>query len=388
MKRTRMIQTYLPRIAAPVLVLLLAACRPAIQPPTAADTAFPPTSTASQSHTPIPPTATAATTPSPTRTPLIPNTATRTPSTTPSREPVSPTPPAFQSTAGKVTSSATGDADEIRAALADLGRIAFFNNDGLFTVRPDGSDLRLVHGRYELIPGVSWSPNGRRLAFDFDGQIGIAEADGSGFWKITGPGADNIGSMFPDWSPDGEWIAFITDRSLRDIPEPPIAGMRFEDLFIMRPDGSDARNLSPDLPFDSSSPDWSPGGKWIAFRYGDQIQIVDSVTRGMNPVTTDPNCVNDNPSWSPDGEWIAFAGDCGGGRKLYMVSVEDPAAVYEIRPWNAAADWSPDQPSWSPDGRFLAFENNTKIMVLDLPSLYAIVVTDGVAPAWSPAGVD
>jgi Tol biopolymer transport system component len=163
--------------------------------------------------------------------------------------------------------------------------------------------------------------------------------------------------------------------------------MRYGDLFIMRPDGTDARNLSPALPFHSSSPDWSPSGIWIAFRLDNQIYIVDSASRSINPVTTDANCENDNPSWSPDGEWIAFAGDCGGGRKLYMVSVENPAVIHEIRPWNAAAKWAPDQPSWSPDGRFLAFQNDGKIMVLDLPSLFAIAVTDGIAPAWSPAGV-
>jgi hypothetical protein len=390
MKRTPMIQTYLPRIAAPVLALLLAACQGAeIQAtPTVTETAFAPTITASPSRTLIPPTAT-LTPRSPTRTPLIPHTMTRTPSTTPSHKPMSATPPAYQSTAKAVTPSAAADAGEIRAALAGLGRIAFYNTNGLSTIRPDGSDLRLVHDEWELIPSVSWSPNGRRLVFGFGTQIGISEADGSGYWKITGPSEDNIFSLHPDWSPDGEWIAYITDRSLREIPNPPIYGMRYEDLFIMRPDGTDARNLSPDLPFHSSNPDWSPSGIWIAFRLGDQIYIVDSVSRAMNPVTTDKHCVNDNPSWSPDGEWIAFAGDCGGGRKLYMVSAEDSSAVFEIRPKNPVVKWSPDQPTWSPDGRFIAFQNDGKIMVLDLPSLYVTVITnDGVAPAWSPAGVE
>jgi Tol biopolymer transport system component len=389
MTRLTMVSMHPVRIAASALVVFLAACRPAAtQPPAAVETAVPSVATASPTWTPVPPTATATATPrSPTRTPIIPHTATRTPSPTSSLKPVSATPPAYQSSAGKITPAGSSSADEIRSALAGLGRIAFFNGNGLSTIRPDGSDLRLVHNQYELIPFVSWSPDGRRLVYSSGTQIGIAEADGSGFWSITGSGPDNVPNMHPDWSPDGEWIAFISERSLREIPEPPIQGMRYGDLFIMRPDGTDARNLSPALPFHSSSPDWSPSGEWIAFRLDNQIYIVDSVTRGINPITTDANCENDNPSWSPDGEWIAFAGDCGGGWKLYMVSVENPAVIHEIRPWNTTT-WSPDQPSWSPDGRFLAFENGRQIMVMDLPSLYAIAVTDGSAPAWSPAGVE
>ena len=356
---------------------LLAACGAAAQAtPTVTDTALPPTVTATPSRTPIPPTAT-QTPRTPTRTPIIPHTPTKT----------RYTPPAGQSAVGAVTPGAEPDAGEIRETLAGLGRIAFYNNKGLSTIRPDGSDLRLVRDQAEIIPSVSWSPDGRRLVHDSGYQIAVAEADGSGYWSITGPGDDNITSFHPDWSPDGEWIAYITDRSLREALDAPIAGMRYDDLFIMRPDGTDPRNLSPDLPFHSSSPDWSPSGIWIAIRYGDQIFIVDSVSRGMNPITSDENCENDNPSWSPDGEWVAFAGDCGGGRKLYMVSVEDPDRIFEIRPRNPVANWSPDQPTWSPDGRFIAFQNDRKIMVMDLPSLYVIVITDGVAPAWSPPGV-
>jgi Tol biopolymer transport system component len=378
MKRRRIDQTHLARIAAPALALLLAACQASAETTLSiTETAIPPTVTASPSSTPVPPTAT-ATPRTATRTPIIPHTPTKT----------RYTPPAGQSSAKAVTRTAEADADEIRSALAGLGRIAFFNTDGLATIRPDGSDLRIVRDEAEVIPSVSWSPNGRRLVYGSGFQIGVAEADGSGYWSITGPGDDNITSFHPDWSPDGEWIAYITDRSLREAPDAPIAGMRYDDLFIMRPDGTDPRNLSPELPFNSASPDWSPSGIWIAFRYGNQIYIVDSVSRGMNPITSDNNCENDNPTWSPDGEWVAFAGECGGMRQLYMVSVEDPEKIFEIRPRNPVAKWSPDQPTWSPDGRFIAFQNDRKIMVMDLPSLYVIVLTDGVAPAWSPAGVE
>ena len=62
----------------------------------------------------------------------------------------------------------------------------------------------------------------------------------------------------PDWSPDGEWVAFISQ-----------AGETFFEtaIFVARSDGSEARQLT-DFPEGAYQPRWSPDGRSLAFRRG------------------------------------------------------------------------------------------------------------------------
>jgi len=211
----------LTSVLAPAGLAFAAACA---APPTASPTdllpaeTVPPTATS----TPREPTSTAAELPSPTAD------KTAAPSATPTKDP-----------------------------LSCLGKIAFFLNNTLYTMNADGSGRTLVRELVELTQGVSWSPDGKRLVHDFGFQIGISAADGSSYYKITGKGDRNISSLEPDWSPDGRWIAYITDKSLREDPNSPF---RYADLFLMRTDGTDAWNLSPNQPIHSGAPDWSPEG--------------------------------------------------------------------------------------------------------------------------------
>src|SRR5688572_2735200 len=59
----------------------------------------------------------------------------------------------------------------------------------------------------------------------------------------------------PDWSPDGQSIAFVSARDRNDA-----------DLWIMDADGKNPRNLTSSLRESYEAyPEWSPNGDWIAF---------------------------------------------------------------------------------------------------------------------------
>src|SRR4029078_11749675 len=91
--------------------------------------------------------------------------------------------------------------------------------------------------------------------FDADGnwQIWVANPDLSHQRQITFGPSDN---SFPAWSPDGSRIAVQRHRTDPD----PTDEIDIQEIFTMRPDGSDVRQIT-DLASDTEKPGWSPDGR-------------------------------------------------------------------------------------------------------------------------------
>ncbi len=99
------------------------------------------------------------------------------------------------------------------------------------------------------------SPDGKWLTFDLLGDIYTLPIEGGTAKKIHG------GMSFesqPKFSPDGQWIAFLTDRS------------GAENIWVMKPDGSDAKAITKDTKAMFVSPNWSEDGNYIMASKSDQ----------------------------------------------------------------------------------------------------------------------
>jgi len=93
------------------------------------------------------------------------------------------------------------------------------------------------------------------------------------------------------WSPDGEWLAFQSDR----------AGSW--NIYVIRPDGSDLRAVAPSLSTNEAPP-WNCESTLLVFhsdREGnDELYRVDPFVRGAMPerLTNDP-ARDICPAWQP-----------------------------------------------------------------------------------------
>ncbi|HEY7398774.1 MAG TPA: hypothetical protein VH538_10755 [Gaiellaceae bacterium] len=154
----------------------------------------------------------------------------------------------------QLTETATDESDESPAFSPDGSEIAYAHwgtQRGIWLVRPDGSDAHPIAATGGYAAGVSWSPDGRAIAFaqlGFAGDSGIyvVDADGSDLHRVAVTGDLYILDR-PTWSPDGQEIEFTAaDAS---------AGTRA--LYAVRADGSDEHVVLRE-PWPVYQPAWQP----------------------------------------------------------------------------------------------------------------------------------
>jgi dipeptidyl aminopeptidase/acylaminoacyl peptidase len=258
---------------------------------------------------------------------------------------------------------------------------------------------------FEFVSDPRISPDGKLVAYAVTtvdqkqnrrhSSIWMTAADGSHSpWQFT-TGPQNSNS--PRWSPDGQWLAFISSRPATDgstarASSESAAGDARPQVWVLSMNGGEARRVT-NLKNGVSSFQWSPDGKRLAcvsrigpsdnraeskdrsdvrhyshisYKFNDSgwfddrrthIWLVDAKTGAAKQITSGDDWNDSDPQWSPDGTKIAFVSNRTGkeydenrNTDVWVISTEGgPLARISDH------EETDNSPRWSPDGKTIAF---------------------------------
>jgi Tol biopolymer transport system component/imidazolonepropionase-like amidohydrolase len=201
------------------------------------------------------------------------------------------------------------------------------------------------------------SPDGRRIVFDLLGDLYTLPITGGKAARLT---SGMAWDAMPRWSPDGNSIAYISDRDGGD------------NLWLVKADGSGARRITKEVDNALSSPVWSPDGQYLVVRrFGPYPSAENYLTNvplwmyhvnGGNgvqifPTSATRKTTNTGAAFSPDGRTL-YLGSHGGGYTgenlgAYQILSFDRQTGAE-RALTATAGGG-IRPIVSPDGKWLVY---------------------------------
>jgi imidazolonepropionase-like amidohydrolase/Tol biopolymer transport system component len=137
------------------------------------------------------------------------------------------------------------------------------------------------------------------------------------------------------------------------------------DLYLLPIAGGEARALTTGMHWDMQ-PRWSPDGQWVAFTSdrggGDNVWVVPRAGGAAKQVTKEDFRLVNSPVWSPDGNFLAVRKHFTkhrslGAGEIWLYHVSGGKGLQVTEKANDQKDLG--EPAFSPDGKFIYFSQDT-----------------------------
>jgi hypothetical protein len=187
-----------------------------------------------------------------------------------------------------------------------------------------GKIVRTYKPQLDGLWSPAWSPDGERIAF-MGMKAGRSDimlltlANG----QITPVTNDAFSDLDPAWSPDGEWIAFVSDRGAFSGPvgdELPLADFSNTDIFLIHPDGTGLQQITAS-PYAEKSPTFfhhTDSLLFVSDRNGiDNIYLYDRMRYAEKPLTNLLTGVNQLAA-AAGGDRVVFTAFSRGGYDIFL----------------------------------------------------------------------
>jgi tricorn protease len=189
---------------------------------------------------------------------------------------------------------------------------------------------------------ISWfglSPKGERAVFSARGDIFTVPIEKGGTRNLTR--SSGAHDRFPAWSPDGRWIAYMSDASGED------------EVWLVAQEGSTPpQQLTSGGVGQRYAPQWSGDSKKIVFGDKDgKVYVVNVATKQMQMIVDARNGQITDYEFSPKGNFVSYSMDNGTGvTSIYIWSAEENKN-YRVTPLM----FQSHDATWDPNGNYLYF---------------------------------